>query len=195
MVEKRRNKMQKLVVFNHVSLDGFFADKKGDMSWAHQRDTEWNEFVAGNASGGGVLVFGRVTYEMMASYWPTPMAAQNSPTVAEHMNKLQKVVFSRTMGKATWSNTKLLKGDLATEVRRLKKEDGPGLVIMGSGSIVSQLAQEGLIDEYQIVVAPIVVGSGKTLFEGVKEKLKLKRNSSRTFKNGNVFLCYEPAVS
>jgi dihydrofolate reductase len=84
---------------------------------------------------------------------------------------------------------------LATEVRKLKKEDGPGLVIMGSGSIVSQLAEEGLIDEYQIVLAPIVVGSGKTLFEGVKEKLKLKLNSSRTFKNGNAFLCYEPAVS
>jgi dihydrofolate reductase len=185
--------MRSLIVFNHVSLDGYFVDKKGDMRWAHKQDPEWNEFVAGNARGGGVLLFGRVTYEMMASYWPTPMAAQNSPAVAEHMNNLQKVVFSRTLDKASWNNTKLVKGDLAMEVRKMKQESGQGLVIMGSGTIVSQLAQEGLIDEFQIVVCPIVIGSGKTLFEGVTEKLNLKLTKSRTFGNGNVYTCYEPA--
>jgi dihydrofolate reductase len=185
--------MRNLIVFNHVSLDGYFVDKKGDMRWAHKQDPEWNEFVAGNARGGGVLLFGRVTYEMMASYWPTPMAAQNSPAVAEHMNNLQKVVFSRTLDKASWNNTKLLKGDLATEVRKMKQESGQGLVIMGSGTIVSQLAQEGLIDEFQIVVCPIVIGSGRTLFEGVTEKLNLKLTKSRTFGNGNVYTCYQPA--
>jgi dihydrofolate reductase len=185
--------MRSLIVFNHVSLDGYFVDKKGDMRWAHKQDPEWNEFVAGNARGGGVLLFGRVTYEMMASYWPTPMAAQNSPAVAEHMNNLQKVVFSRTLDRASWNNTKLVKGDLATEVRKMKQESGQGLVIMGSGTIVSQLAQEGLIDEFQIVVCPIVIGSGRTLFEGVKEKLNLKLTKSRCFGNGNVYTCYEPA--
>jgi dihydrofolate reductase len=185
--------MRSLIVFNHVSLDGYFVDRKGDMRWAHKQDPEWNEFVAGNARGGGVLLFGRVTYEMMAGYWPTPMAAQNSPAVAERMNNLQKVVFSRTLDKASWKNTKLVKGDLATEVRKMKQESGEGLVIMGSGTIVSQLAQEGLIDEFQIVVCPIVIGSGRTLFDGVKEKLNLKLTKSRTFGNGNVYTCYEPA--
>ena len=185
--------MRSLIVFNHVSLDGYFVDKKGDMRWAHKQDPEWNEFVAGNARGGGVLLFGRVTYEMMASYWPTPMAAQNSPAVAEHMNNLQKVVFSRTLEKASWNNTKLVKGDLATEVRKMKQDSSEGLVIMGSGTIVSQLAQEGLIDEFQIVVCPIVIGSGRSLFEGAKEKLNLKLTKSRTFGNGNVYTCYEPA--
>ncbi len=185
--------MRSLIVFNHVSLDGYFVDKKGDMRWAHKQDPEWNEFVAGNARGGGVLLFGRVTYEMMASYWPTPMAAQNSPAVAEHMNNLQKVVFSRTLDKASWNNTKLVKGDLATEVRKMKQESGEGLVIMGSGTIVSQLAQEGLIDEFQVVMCPIVIGTGRTLFEGVTEKLNLKLTKSRTFGNGNVYTCYEPA--
>jgi len=185
--------MRSLIVFNHVSLDGYFVDKKGDMRWAHKQDPEWNEFVAGNARGGGVLLFGRVTYEMMASYWPTSMAAQISPAVAEHMNNLQKVVFSRTLDKASWNNTKLVKGDLAMEVRKMKQESGQGLVIMGSGTIVSQLAQGGLIDEFQIVVCPIVIGSGKTLFEGVTEKLNLKLTKSRTFGNGNVYTCYEPA--
>jgi dihydrofolate reductase len=185
--------MRSLIVFNHVSLDGYFVDKKGDMRWAHKQDPEWNEFVAGNARGGGVLLFGRVTYEMMANYWPTPVAAQNSPAVAEHMNNLQKVVFSRTLDKASWNNTKLVKGDLATEVRKLKQQSGEGLVIMGSGTIVSQLARKGLIDEFQIVVCPIVIGSGRTLFDGVTEKLNLKLTRSRTFGNGNVYTCYAPA--
>jgi dihydrofolate reductase len=186
--------MRKLIVFNMVSLDGFFVDGKGDMSWAHKQDAEWNAFTSGNASGSGVLVFGRITYQLMASYWPTPMALQNSPAVAKGMNEMPKIVFSRTLDKASWSNTKLLKGDLATEVRNLKKESGPDMVILGSGSIVSQLAQENLIDEYQLAVSPIVLGKGRTLFEGLKEKLNLKLKSSRIFGNGTVFACYQPAV-
>jgi dihydrofolate reductase len=92
------------------------------------------------------------------------------------------------------SNTELLKGDLATEVRNLKKEPGPDMVILGSGSIVSQLAQENLIDEYQLALSPIVLGKGRTLFESVKEKINLKLTSSRTFGNGTVFACYQPAA-
>jgi dihydrofolate reductase len=162
------------------------------MSWAHKHDAEWNAFVSGNASGSGVLVFGRKTYELMASYWPTPMALQNSPVVAKGMNEMPKIVFSRTLDKASWNNTKLVKGDLAAEVRKLKKGPGPDMVILGSGSIVSQLAQQNLIDEYQLAVSPIVLGKGRTLFEGVKEKLNLKLTNSRAFGNGTVFTCYQP---
>jgi dihydrofolate reductase len=186
--------MRKLIVFNMVSLDGFFVDSKGDMSWAHKHDAEWNAFVNENASGSGVLVFGRKTYELMASYWPTPMALQNSPVVAKGMNEMPKIVFSHTLGKASWNNTKLVKGDLATEVRKLKEESGPDMVILGSGSVVSQLAQENLIDEYQLAVSPIVLGKGRTLFETVKEKLNLKLTNSRAFGNGTVFVCYQPAA-
>jgi len=186
--------MRKLIVFNMVSLDGFFVDGKGDMSWAHKRDAEWNAFAGENASGSGVLVFGRITYQLMASYWPTPMAFQNSPAVAKGMNEMAKIVFSRTLEKATWNNTKLIKGDLATEIRQLKSEAGPDMVILGSGSIVSQLAQEGLIDEYQMALSPIVLGEGRTMFEGLQEKLNLKLTSSRAFGNGTVFACYHPAA-
>jgi dihydrofolate reductase len=186
--------MRKLVVFNMVSLDGFFVDGKGDMSWAHQHDAEWNAFANENASGSGELVFGRITYELMASYWPTAMALQNSPVVAKGMNDMLKIVFSRTLDKASWSNTRLLKGELAAEVRKLKNEPGPDMVILGSGSIVSQLAQENLVDEYQIAVRPIVLGKGRTLFESVKEKANLKLTKSRTFGNGTVFVCYQPAA-
>jgi dihydrofolate reductase len=188
--------MRKLAAFHHVTLDGYFTGADGDVNWAHRdkQDAEWKAFVADNAKGGGVLLFGRVTYELMTSYWPTPLAAQNDPVVAERMNHLPKVVFSRTLDKAAWSNTKLVKGDLAAEIRKMKNEPGEGLVILGSGSIVSQLAREGLIDEYQMVVNPLVLGKGRTLFEGVTEKLPLRLTRSRTFGNGSAFLCYEPVV-
>jgi dihydrofolate reductase len=186
--------MRKLIVFNMVSLDGFFVDGKGDMSWAHKNDAEWNTFVSGNASGSGLLVFGRITYQLMASYWPTPMALQNSPIVAKGMNEMPKIVFSRTLDNTSWSNTKLIKGDLAAEVRKLKQESGPDMVILGSGTIVSQLAQQSLIDEYQLAVSPIVLGKGRTLFEGVKEKLNLRLARTRTVGNGTVFACYQPVA-
>jgi dihydrofolate reductase len=125
----------------------------------------------------------------MVSYWPTPAARENDPVVAERMNSLPKVVFSRTLAKASWSNTRLVKGDLATEVRKLKHEPGVGMAILGSGSVVSQLAQAGLIDEYQIVVKPVALGEGRTIF---KQKLSLKLTQTRAFTNGNVLLAYEP---
>jgi dihydrofolate reductase len=186
--------MRKLSAFIQVSLDGLYADATGDMSWAHKGpdDVEWNAFVSANASGGGELVFGRVTYEMMASFWPTPQALQTMPVVAERMNNLPKVVFSKTLAEATWNNTRLLKGDLAAEVKKHKAESGPDMAILGSGSIVSQLAAAGLLDELQLVINPLVLGSGRSLFAGLTKPLGLKLTRSRTFGNGNVMLCYAP---
>jgi len=184
--------MRRLVVFNMTTLDGFIADLNGDMSWARKQDAEWNAFAQANASGGGELLFGRITYDLMTSYWPTPQAMKNNPIVAERMNNLPKVVFSRTLEKASWNNTKLVKGDIAAEVRKMKKEPGPDMVILGSGTIISQLAPEGLIDEYQIVVNPVVLGRGKTMFDGIKKRLTLKLTKTRIFGNGNALLCYEP---
>lgn len=186
--------MGRLIAFNSVTLDGYFAGKNGDISWAkaHQ-DSEFNTFVEENAIGGGTLVFGRITYELMASYWPAPMAAKNDPVVAERMNNLPKMVFSRTLDKATWTNTKLVRGDLAAEIRKMKKEPGRDMAILGSGSIVSQLAQQGLIDEFQVVVNPIVLGNGETMFDGIQKALSLKLTRTRTFRSsGVVLLCYEP---
>ena len=184
--------MRKLIVFNSISLDGYFTDQNCDMSWAHNNSPEFDAFVEGNAKGGGVLVFGRITYDLMVSFWPTPMATQHYPVVAERMNALPKVVISRTMQKPTWNNTRLIKGDIAVELRRMKQESATDLVIMGSGTIVSQLVPEGLIDEYQVVVIPVMLGKGRTMFDGAKERMNLKLVNSRTFDNGNVFLCYEP---
>lgn len=187
--------MRKLSVFNSITVDGYFTDRRGDMSWAHeQQDAEWSKFTAENASGTGevAFLFGRVTYEMMKSFWPTPKARETAPVVADAMNSRQKLVFSKTLTEATWNNTKLLKGDPVTEVQKLKKEPGPDLLIFGSGSIVAPLGEAGLIDQYTIVLNPVVLGGGRTMFESVKERLRLKLTNTRVFKNGNVVLWYEP---
>ena len=186
--------MRRLIVFNQISLDGYFVDQNGDMSWAHprQKDAEYSAFVEANAGSGGELLFGRITYELMKSYWPTPYALQNDPIVAERMNNLPKTVFSRTLKEASWNNTRLVQGDVAAKIRQLKEEPGAGLALMGSGSIVAPLAGEGLVDEYQVMVIPVVLGQGRTMFEGIKNKLSLTLTRTRSFGNGNVFLCYEP---
>ena len=184
--------MRKILVFNNVTLDGYYTSLDGDMSWAHKFDPEWMEFTNENAKGGSVLAFGRKTYDMMAGYWPTPMAMQNMPKVAEAMNKQQKLVFSRTMTEAKWSNTKLVQGDLVTEVRKIKSEPGDDIVILGSGNLISQLAQAKLIDEYQIALTPVVIGKGKSMFDGV-DKSNLKLTKSRAFGNGTMVLWYQPA--
>jgi dihydrofolate reductase len=183
--------MAKVHVFNSVSLDGYFTDAHGDMSFAkgNANDPEWNQFVGGNASGDGILLFGRVTYEMMASFWPTPAAKQMMPDVAEGMGRMKKVVFSRTLRAVSWENSVLAKGDLLDEVRKLKA-GAHDITILGSGTIVSQLTQARLIDEYQLVVVPVVLGAGRTMFDGVADRLELKHTSTRSFGNGNVVLGY-----
>ena len=182
-------------MFNQISLDGYFTDAKSDMSWAHnvRPDPEWDAFGADNASHGGTLMFGRITYEMMARFWPTPAATARMPEIAKGMNDMPKVVFSRTLDRADWKNTTRLEGDLAAEVRKLKSQPGSGITILGSGTLVSQLTQLGLIDDYQIVVVPVILGGGRTLFEGVERRLSLARTGSRSFGNGNVVVSYEPA--
>ena len=184
--------MRKLSVFESVSIDGYFCDDENDMSWAHRGpDPEFDGFVGENAGSGGTLLFGRVTYDLMKAYWPTPQALKDDRTVAEGMNDASKIVFSRSLREATWKNTKVVNSDPASAVRELKQGSGGDLVVLGSGSIVSLLTRARLVDQYQLVVVPIIVGKGRTLFEGVKDRPNLKLKKSRPFKNGNVVLWYE----
>ncbi len=185
--------MRTLNVFNNISLDGYFVDAHGDMSWVYSMkpDPELDAFVSNNAQGDGVLLFGRITYDMMASYRPTEQARQAMPAVADGMNRAEKVVFSRTMKKATWNNTRLINGNIVDEVRKMKKEPAAGMVILGSGSIVSQLTQAGLVDSFQVVVVPVILGSGRKMFEGMKDRVRLSLQNSRSFRNGKVVLTYQ----
>jgi dihydrofolate reductase len=184
--------MPRLNMFNNVSLDGYFTDASNDMSWAHAGadDPEVREFTMANAKGTGALVFGRVTYDMMAGFWPTPMAAQMMPEVAAAMNRAPKYVFSRSLQKPDWANTSVLDGDPAMEIAKLKRGEGPGLTILGSGSIVRQLTAAGLIDDYQLMLCPVILGGGRTLFDGTPGRPVVKLANSRTFRNGRVFLHY-----
>jgi len=181
--------MARLSSFMSVSVDGCYADRNGDMSWAHRTDPEMRAFTADNAKNGGMLVFGRVTYQMMASYWPTPHAAKNEPAVAEGINKLPKIVFSKTLERADWSNTTLVRGDLVREIAKLKL-GSLDLATLGSGTLVAALAEANLIDVYQLMIVPVILGDGKRLFGGLKTPPRLELESTRRFANGNVFVSY-----
>lgn len=126
----------------------------------------------------------------MRVFWPTEQAKTQMPDVARGMNEMKKYVVSRTLTSVDWQNTTLLKGHLVEEVKKLKAEPGPDLTIMGSGKVVAQLTQAGLIDGYQFVVIPIILGAGRTLFDGVVRRPVLKRTDSRMFKNGSAVLTY-----
>jgi len=183
--------MGKLSVFNFVTLNGYFKGPEGDIGW-HKHGAEENEYAAEGLASENTLLFGRLTYEMMASYWPTPMAIKNDPTVAEGMNKADKIVFSRTLKKTEWINTRLVKHDIVEEVRKMKLTHEKDMTILGSGSIVTLFAEHGLIDQYQIMVDPVVLGDGTPLFKGISHKLDLKLTNTRTFRSGVVMLSYEP---
>lgn len=183
--------MRQLAVFNNVSIDGWYADAQGSVAWAYgHSDPEFDAFVAGSSGGGDTLLLGRVTYEMMAGWWPTPAGRAMNPAVAEHMGRLRKVVFSRTMTEASWENTTVVRDDLVGTVRRLKAEQGGDMTILGSGSVVAQLAGAGLVDTYQLVVNPVVLGAGRSMFTGLDAPITLHPTECRTFAGGKVLLCY-----
>jgi dihydrofolate reductase len=180
--------MRKLRVFESISIDGYFTDGSGSMSWAHAGppDDEFNAWVAANASSGAELIFGRKTYEEMAAFWPTPMAMQQMPTVAKAMNAAKKHVVSRSIT-PTWNNTQLMHGDLVAAVRALKTASGPAMTVLGSGNVAAQLGAAGLVDEYQFVIVPIALGSGRTVFSSRHD---LKLVEQRGFASGRVVVTY-----
>lgn len=183
--------MRKVFLFMMVSLDGFFEGPNHELDW-HNVGEEFNEFAIRQLDEIGALLFGRVTYQGMASYWPTPFARENDPVVADKMNNLPKIVFSRTLDKAEWNNSRLVKDNIAEEISRLVKEPGKDLAIFGSSNLAVSLLEMGLIDELRIMVNPIVLGGGTALFDGLKERHKLKLVRTRPFNSGNVLLVYQP---
>lgn len=181
--------MRKVILFNLMSLDGFFEGPNRDIEW-HSVDEEFNDFANGQLASTDGLIFGRVTYEMMADYWPKDEAIRSDPVIASWMNKLPKYVFSHTLERADWTNTMLVKGDAAVELRKIKSQPGRDLFIFGSADLSTSLIRNNLIDEYRVLVNPILLGQGTPLFHGLPEPIKLQHSSTRTFKNGNVLLIY-----
>jgi dihydrofolate reductase len=185
--------MRRVLFQMMVSVDGYFEGPNRELDW-HNVDAEFNEYAIAMLDSVDTLLFGRVTYQLMASYWPTPAAIKDDPIVASKMNSLHKVVFSRTLAKAEWGNTTLVKNDVAAEVLKLKRQPGKDLIILGSSDLALTFIEQRLIDEFRIMVNPVVLGSGKPLFKGINERLKLRLTKLSTFKSGNVLLYYEPST-
>ncbi len=193
--------MRRLIVLNRVSVDGFFASPNGEIDW-FIADPELDGVVreptrrADNAGAQQMdtVLLGRVTYQMFESYWPKiltkPRASRAEIATANELTTMEKIVFSSTLKEVNWENTRVLKGNVADEVRKLKQANGGGMIIFGSGTIISQLATAGLIDEYMLIVTPVVLGAGKPMFSGVK-KFSLEATEARLFKSGNVLLRYK----
>lgn len=184
--------MRKLFAFDLVSLDGYFEGPHREIDW-HHVDAEFNDYAIAMLDSLGTLLFGRITYELMAKYWPSPEAIKNDPAVAERMNALPKVVFSRTLEKADWNNTRLVRTDAADEVSKIKNQPGKDIALFGSSDLTASLVPHDLIDEYRIMVNPVFLGEGRPFLKGIRQRLNLKLIGSRTFRNGNVLLTYEPA--
>jgi dihydrofolate reductase len=182
--------VRKVSMFNMVTLDGIYEGPGHDIS-CFNHDSESNNFAEQQSDQPGTILFGRITYEMMASVWPTPQVIQNNPIVSGFMNKSTKIVFSNTLTKPDWQNTRLVKGDAAEEVTKLKEQAGSDMIIFGSGKLVSSLAQKNLIDEYQFMVNPLILGRGTPLFNGLGSKISLKYIKSQVLNNGNVLLVYQ----
>ncbi len=187
--------MRKITVFDHVTVDGFFAGPNDEIDWFKviKKDDEWEKYTHAQAKSGSTLMFGHTTYEMMKSYWPTQDAIKNDPDMAKVVNNSPKIVFSKTLKSVeegpNWKNIRILTEIRPEEILKLKQKED--IMIMGSGTIVQQLANFGLIDEYNLVVVPIILSVGKPLFKDVK-KMNLKLLEARAFKNGIVLLRYQP---
>ncbi|GHO85934.1 dihydrofolate reductase family protein [Dictyobacter formicarum] len=164
----------------------------------HAVDEDFNERTLNFFRSVDTLVFGRLTYELMAKHWPTQAAATDDPLIAEKMNTLPKVVFSRTLEKAEWGewkNVTVVKGNLEEEIAKLKQEPGRDMVIFGSSEIASVLARAGLIDDYLLYLSPVVLGSGIPLFKGMKERIKLQLVDVQNLSSGVVRLHYRSVNS
>jgi dihydrofolate reductase len=183
--------MRKITAYNFITLNGYYSGPHGDLSW-HRHDAEETGFANESLASDNMLLFGRITYEMMAGWWPSPMALENNPNMAAGMNKADKIVFSNTLKQVDWNNTTLISGNIIDQIRTLKNTSGKNMTILGSGSIISQFTDHGLIDEYLFMLDPVALPDGKTSFKGIKQKLDLKLTGTRTFKSGVVLLSYEP---
>ena len=176
-----------------MTLDGFFEGPNRDIGW-HNVDAEFNDFAIEQLDSMDLILFGRVTYELMASYWPAESAIKDDPVVASKMNSISKIVFSKSLREAVWNNTRLVRENTTDVIRDLKKQPGEDIGVFGSADLVSFLMREKLIDQFRIIINPVILGGGNPLFKSGVSIPKLKLVRTRTFTSGNVLLYYEPAT-
>ncbi|MDD1759258.1 MAG: dihydrofolate reductase family protein [Methanothrix sp.] len=186
--------MRNIIASNYVTLDGFFAGPNGELDW-FVWDDQMGQYAKDLLGSVDTILFGRVTYELMAGYWPTAAAPEEDPIITDAMNDLPKIVFSRTLAKADWKNTRLIKEINKDQILKMKQQPGKDIVIFGSGSIVSTFTRWGLIDDYRFLVNPVILGGGKPLFKGITDRINLKLLENRRFDSGAALLRYQPGVT
>jgi dihydrofolate reductase len=184
--------MRKIIFFNMVTLDGCFAGPNGELDW-HNTGADFNTFAIEQLHSVDTILFGRKTYQLMENYWPTATAITNDPVVAGLMNNTAKIVFSKTLDKAGWNNTRLVKDNIVAELTKLQQQPGKDLIIFGSANLSSTLINHGLIDEFRLMVNPLILGKGQTLFTGIQPACKLRLIKATPFEAGNVLLFYKRA--
>jgi dihydrofolate reductase len=190
--------MRKLIVTMWQSLDGFIAGPNNEMDWITSRyDAQMGDYENKLIEEADTLLLGRVTYESFAGAWPkvpeNPEVSDQERAYARRLNAMQKVVFSHTLTSAEWQNTLLVHEDLGGTVRALKQESGKEILIYGSASIVRQLTDLRLIDEYQLMIYPVALGKGKPLFAGLEQRADFKLCRTLVHGSGVIEFTYEPA--
>ena len=186
--------MRKLSSFLFLSLDGYYKDPNDDISW-HDHGEGESEFSAQNLKSGNVLLFGRKTFELMAAFWPTDMASKQYPEVAAGMNRAEKIVLSTTLEQPTWQITTVYSEHAIEEIRKLKSTPGNDITVLGSGDVLRQLTDAGLVDEFQVMVDPIVLGKGSAFLSGIRRPLRLTLMHTRIFDSGAVLHHYRNAAA
>ncbi len=193
--------MRRIVLFNHVSADGYFSDPRGGLGWVVQDPAIYHASREG-MPGNDLILFGRRTYDMFAAFWPhaleggapDPHGHQRNPAMHEmavFLNETPKIVFSHSL-EPTWQNTTVLRELDPAAVQAIKDQPGRDIIMFGSGTIVSQLSEHRLIDEYQLVVSPVLLGGGKDMVCGLPAAVPLKLLTATSFDSGTVLLRYAP---
>lgn len=196
--------MRRIVTFDNVSAEGYFADPDGKLEWVVP-DDEIYRTAAARTPEIDMILFGRRTYQMFEGFWPHALddssaadphdGRRRSPAVHDQaiwLNETAKLVFSRTLKSVTWKSSRLLHDLNPGEIEAMKAGPGGDMIVFGSGSIASQLTEHGLVDEYQFVVSPILLGAGRPLLSGVSKRLKLDLLEAKQYQSGNVLLRYAP---
>ncbi len=195
---KGSHSMRKVVLFMHVTLDGFVAGVNGEMDWIDHSE-EIFEYADQLISQSDTALYGRITYQMMESFWPT---AHQQPTATKHdiahtswYNKVSKFVVSRTMKDANLPNTTIINNHLVEEIVTLKQAQDKDILMFGSPTVAHALMAENLIDDYWLFVNPVLLGEGKSLFSDIKQRIHLKLTTSKTFASGTIGLHYQKVTN
>jgi dihydrofolate reductase len=180
--------LKNILLFQNMTLNGYFEAPGHDISWA-KSDTE--PFSMGGEHENGIILLGHRTYEMMKVFWPTPQAAEMIPDIAKFMNESLKVVVSHQPFDPGWKNVRVISDNVTAEIKKLKEQPGKDIIIFGSDTLCVTLLQEGLIDELQIMLNPVLLGEGTSMFKGIPKKIELELIDTHKLKSGNLLLTYQ----